>query len=590
MAASRIRKSTGRHPTPLPLAAFLARLAFQDAGAEVADVLDPACGDGRLLGAVLDCAGRERSSGLRLTGIDLDEEALSSARGKLRGRAVAALHLVRGDFLLGFEEGAEGGLWPPHAGLRLVEGFDLIIANPPYVRTQVLGAARSRRLSRTLGLSDRVDLYHAFVAGMARCLRPGGRLALLCSNRFLTTRSGSSMRGLLRRQFKVERIIDLGDTGLFSAAVLPAIVIARKNRSGPQVRRPAGQASPQEDAAPFMRILRHRGSPPSEPVPPHPDVLQAIAGGAEGLITAGGRRFVIDRGTLELPDADSSPWTPRREASRGWSARISEKTAMTFGAVLRIRVGLKTTADAIFIRRDWTHLQNRVRPEPELLRPLLTHEVAAPYLPLRQPQKRVLYPHTKRHGRRCPVDLARYPGAAGYLQQFQERLAAREYLRKAGRQWYELWVSQDPEAWGAPKLVLPDISEQPRCFLDESGALVNGDCYWLTTREGVDHRMLLLVLAVANSSLGSRFYDEYCSNRLYSGRRRYITQYLSRFPLPDISHPVALRILDLVSLRLALRPEPGPEHQELERRIDSLVWQAFGLEPEPRRSSVQITA
>lgn len=380
------------------------------------------------------------------------------------------------------------------------------------------------------------------------------------------------MRGLLRRQFELEQMIDLGDTGLFEAAVLPAIVIARK-RQNEDARRDAAPV-------PCVRILRHRGSPPSGSVPSHPGILAAITEGAENHITVAGRPFVIDRGTLEMPEPDSTPWTLRREASREWAARLSEKTAMTFGDALRVRVGLKTTADAIFIRADWSRLQDGRRPEAELLHPLLTHDVAAPYLALRAPEKQVLYPHTTRDGRRQPVDLARFPLAARYLEQFRERLEARDYLRKAGREWFELWVPQDPEAWAGPKLVVPDISEQPRFFLDRSGALVNGDCYWLTTKEGVDRSVLLLALAVANSSLGARFYDEFCSNRLYSGRRRYITQYLSRFPLPHLSTPESLQILELVGLRLTLPPGTGPRQCELERRIDSLVRQAFGSMPE----------
>ena len=44
-----------------------------------------------------------------------------------------------------------------------------------------------------------------------------------------------------------------------------------------------------------------------------------------------------------------------------------------------------------------------------------------------------------------------------------------------------------------------------------------------------------LILAVANSSFAVEFYDAVCGNRLYSGRRRFITQYVKRFPLPRLA-------------------------------------------------------
>ncbi len=110
--------------------------------------------------------------------------------------------------------------------------FDAVIANPPYVRTQVLGAATSQTLARRFGLTGRVDLYHAFTKAMANVLKPGGILGLLTSNRFLTVKSGASLRRLLRIEFHLEAIYDLGDTRLFAAAVLPVIVVARKQRGG----------------------------------------------------------------------------------------------------------------------------------------------------------------------------------------------------------------------------------------------------------------------------------------------------------------------------------------------------------------------
>jgi adenine-specific DNA-methyltransferase len=77
--------------------------------------------------------------------------------------------LAAGDFTR-----APGGGAPPGR-------FDLIITNPPYVRTQVLGAEASRQLAARFQLQGRIDLTHAFVAAMRQLLAPGGVIALLCS-------------------------------------------------------------------------------------------------------------------------------------------------------------------------------------------------------------------------------------------------------------------------------------------------------------------------------------------------------------------------------------------------------------------------
>ena len=77
------------------------------------------------------------------------------------------------------------------------------------------------------------------------------------------------------------------------------------------------------------------------------------------------------------------------DESRSWLEATRSRTVMHFGDIADIRVGIKTTADNVFIREDWDEL----RPEAELLRPLLTHHVAARWRVGRTTTTRVLYPH-----------------------------------------------------------------------------------------------------------------------------------------------------------------------------------------------------
>jgi len=538
-------KATGAHFTPPGLARFLARLALDHVNRRGSlSVLDPACGDGRLLHALAEEAGPTR---LQMVGVDQDGGCCHAANERLRSMPGVRISTRHGDFLRLVTENDTLGR------------FDLVIANPPYVRTQVLGAEVSRRLARELGLSGRVDLYHAFIAAMTRVLAPGGTLALLCSNRFLTTRSGRAVRATLRSQFQLERILDLGDTKLFGAAVLPAIVIARRTNT------------PRPAACAFVRAYEVRdGSATIEAARAAPPILAALHSEQAELARRGGALIRIERGTLATGHGDDEPWTLSSARTEAWLARIRERTARTFGDVGKIRVGIKTTADRVFIRPTWGDLDESVRPEPVLLRPLITHECAGRWR-TGDPQREVLYPHAVTGGKRSAVDLARFPRARTYLEQHREHLERRRYVIDAGREWYEIWVPQDPGAWAAPKIVWPDISEAPRFGLDESGAVVNGDCYWLTLHEGLSEDWLSLLLGVANSSLAVRFYDAVCGNRLYAGRRRFITQYVARFPLPDLEHPSSRAVVRAVRDLVANPAEPESRESDL----DALVERAF---------------
>ncbi|MGX7823680.1 Eco57I restriction-modification methylase domain-containing protein [Actinokineospora sp. 24-640] len=505
------RKRHGLHYTPPALAAFVAERALAAAPAGPLRVLDPACGDGELLAAVA-----QRRPDAVLTGYDLDERAVHIAQARLPDAAIA-----HKDFLDG----------PPP------ERFDLVITNPPYVRTQVLGS-QAAHLAKRFGLRGRVDLAHPFVAMAPQLLADGGVLALLCSNRFLSTRAGENVRTVLTRDLAVREVFDLGDTRLFAAAVLPAVVIAVKG----QEQRPAHYATAYTTDQPATGT----------------DLFAALLDTQDSVITLQGRNYAVLTGTLDDWRLSTPERARRREAT-------DRHTWRTVGDIAKIRVGIKTTADPVFIA-DWDALPPDRRPEDALLRPLLSHTDLQAWATPAEPRLKVLYPYLDLATRQV-VDLAEHPRAAAYLAGHRERLEARAYLAKAGREWFEIWVPQRPALWRAPKIVFPDISPDPRFTLDRSGAVVNGDCYWITlaeTGEDVAH----LVLGVANSTFGLRFYDEVCGNRLYAGRRRWITQYVARLPLPDPDGAPGRRI---IALARALTRGAGDRAE-----MDDAVAAAFG--------------
>lgn len=273
------------------------------------------------------------------------------------------------------------------------------------------------------------------------------------------------------------------------------------------------------------------------------------------------------------------PWRMSRPGTDAWLRRIGDTTWRTFGEVARIRVGIKTTADRVFISDHWD--DQPLRPEAELLRSLLTHHDLAPWRIERAHDTRVLYPYDVSQPRRTPVDLREYPGAQAYFAQHRETLSAREYLTGTGRPWFEIWVPQRPDLWCRPKVVFPDISVAPRFALDRSGAVVNGDCYWMSLSDIGDEQIAYLLMGVANSALGLHFYDAVCGNRLYAGRRRWITQYVTRLPLPDPGTPAARSLIALA--REFAEGTAEPDIALLDERVaDAFGLRSGGLRPDTR--------
>ncbi len=227
----------------------------------------------------------------------------------------------------------------------------------------------------------------------------------------------------------------------------------------------------------------------------------------------------------------------------------------------KIRVGIKTTADNVFIGNHWSGDLSRI----ELLRPLITHRNAGKIIPNNADMWQILYTHTCVNGKKTVYDIEKYPNAKKYLYQHYEQLSARSYVQKAHRNWYEIWVPQNPDSWKSRKIVFRDISETPQFWLDESGAIVNGDCYWIEINSDISEDMVYLALAVVNSKFIEKYYDTKFHTKLYSGKRRFMAQYVEDFPLPPLESSYAKETISVVKRIIS-----GLSSEEESRSISTL--------------------
>ena len=351
------------------------------------------------------------------------------------------------------------------------------------------------------------------------------------------------------------------------AAVLPSVLLARGT--------PDSQ-HPHTNGIAYSSIYETNDTAIAEAE----DVLSALNADNDTVIAIpDGRHFRVRHGVLDNGGDPEGIWRVATQATDQWLATVEANTWETFRRIGKIRVGVKSTADKVFIRNDWSNLPDG---RPELLRPLITRKCARRFKAVvpENPKhiKEILYPHEATESGRAAVDLGRYPKSASYLEKHRDALESRTYLIEAGRKWYELWVPQDPAAWPSPKLVFPDISDKPIFWIDTDGGVVNGECYWMQCENKDEQDLLWLALAVANSTFIEAFYDHRFNNKLYAGRRRYITQYVELFPLPNPKCDEAMIIIDLAKKIHA--KTPSTEADQLAVDLDARIWRVFGLSTE----------
>ncbi len=558
------KKAAGETYTPKNLADFVAEKIVEVFEAYPIErplrVIDPAVGDGNLLLSLLEILYKRSNIDIEIYGFDLNQNALDIAKSRVsRLFPKLLVNFKAEDFLeyvlrnFGVETNSNLNLFKPSSP----EAYDLIIANPPYVRTQILGVEHTQLIAKQFGLNGRVDLYHAFIVAMAQVLKPRGIAGIIVSNRFLTTRSGTSVRKALRQNFHLRHIWDLGDTKLFDAAVLPAVLLV-EGKNGYNLGIPK-----------FTSIYETGKEPSMNAFSP----IEALS--LTGVVKIrDGRQFLVQHGKLKMSEMSEDVWRISTEKAEAWLDTVEKNTWGTFGDIGKIRVGVKTCADNIFIRTDWSDLP--VEEQPELLRPLITHHIARRFKAFTSEQTRqILYPHETVGGRRRTVNLFHYPCSKVYLERNRANLEARKYVIESGRKWYEIWVPQDPSAWSQTKLVFRDISEEPTFWIDQEGCVVNGDCYWLICENPTQTDLLWLAVAVGNSTFIERFYDYCFHNKLYARRRRFITQYVEKFPIPDPFSTIGKKITTMAKDIYECIPSAGAEALQVE--LNLMVWESFGL-------------
>lgn len=553
-AATEIKK-TGATFTPRALAEFLANeLVSYSKSKNNLVVLDPACGDGALLSAI---QASLPGSILKLVGYDTNADYLQQAGIILRKNNNVVLN--QEDFL-----SVCSGQVDLFGGKTLAEFADIVIANPPYVRTQILGAKRAQQLSRLYNLSGRIDLYFPFMIAMTNALKKGGLIGVITSNRYLCTKSGADIRKFLLDHYDILDIIDLGDTKLFDAAVLPAIFIGRKKVS--KTAKPSSVGK-------FRSIYEHPVQEMRIGIPTIDSFFDILTKDTSGVYYVAGHIYDYKSGLLKHSPDKTALWQMSAADENEWIDTINSNKSFRIGDRFKVRVGIKSCADRVFINGLWN--EEKIAIEDELLAPLISQENIDTWRIDRSTMPLILYPHYSVNGKRMVYNIERFPHARKYLESHREELEKREYLLKANRTWYEYWVPQNPALWHLPKVVFPDISLYPRFCYDESGAIVNGNCYWMCANTESERQLLLLIEGVCNSDVMVKYHDLCFNNKLYSGRRRYLSQYIEQYPMPDPNSNFAKEIVKVVD---GINKDTNPVTRDSSvKYLNALVRQAFGF-------------
>jgi adenine-specific DNA-methyltransferase len=203
------RKLRGGYYTPLELAQYLVKWGIRD---DTQRILEPSCGDGNFVLAVLQRLSNVSGLSPSITAIELMPDELNKAKDRIKqfGQNGAKIDWVRQDFFEAFSHLRENGR------------FNLIIGNPPFIRFQYFDDD-SRNLAfshlRYAGYKPTklANAWAAFVQLSIELLQEGGRLAMVLPAELLQVKYAHELRDRLATQF--EHIVIVG----FKRLVFPEI-------------------------------------------------------------------------------------------------------------------------------------------------------------------------------------------------------------------------------------------------------------------------------------------------------------------------------------------------------------------------------
>ncbi len=502
-------------------------------------ILEPSFGDGDFLVPIVErlmCSYRkhydsddtalEKLSNC-VVGVELHRDTHAQTRDKIADvlighglpRATACLlskrWLVQDDFLL----------------TKLSASFTHVVGNPPYLRQEMIPLALIDAYRKTFStVYDRADLYIPFFERGLSLLTEGGKLSFICSDRWMKNRYGGPLRKLIASRYHVEHYIDMVGTNAFKSEVTayPAIFTIARNQDDTNQGDTTKVARQPRIDAPYLERLA--GALTTKDVADHPLVTvasHAVKGYQPWLLDAGEQLSLV--------------------------RSLEERFPTLEEAGGKVGIGVASGCDRVYIG-PYDELEVE---EARKLPLLMASDIRSGTLSWAG--RGIVNPFDE-HGK--VVALADYPKLTAFFQEHEDVIRKRNVAKRNATAWYRTIDRIYQPLTYRPKLLIPDIMDNPTIVYDTGRFYPHHNLYWITS-ESWDLRALQTVL---RSSITKLFVSLY-SVKMRGGYLRYQAQNLRRIRLPTF---------DAVSVLLRERLRALAEEADT-AQVDAAVFELYGL-------------
>ena len=304
----------------------------------------------------------------------------------------------------------------------MLETFDLIIGNPPYIRHEQIPELKKsayRRLYDTF--SHRSDIYIGFFEKGLKLLSAEGKLCYICSNRWMKAKYGERLRQLISKDYGLEAIIDIEDDNAF-----------------------------EEKVSAYASVVLITASPTSN---------------YRHMAIEDERNHKLSLTEIETPlTPTTSVWFGHPSWEQDTELRSIEEQGFKIG------IGVATGADKIYVGKD-------LPIEPDVLLPIaLSKDIRAGEL--HWSGNYLFNPY--KVGSTDLIELSNYPKATAYLEQHKEVITRRHTAKASPQKWFKTIDRVYPELVSVPKLLIPDMKKNCMFPIDEGNYYPHHNLYYIT--------------------------------------------------------------------------------------------------------------
>jgi len=418
-------------------------------------------------------------------------------------------------------------------------GFDIVIANPPYVEHKKLKGVSNLLKGRFRAYSGTADLYVYFYEVALNILRKKGILSFISSNKFIRTKYGVNLRAVLA-EYKINNIVDFTKVHIFDALVASCILIVSKDN-------------------PIDNIIVSF-------------VDNAFIGDLTGFIER--NHILVSSMTLK-----SDIWHLEDQAKLKIKQKIEYKI-IKLGEIEGVKIfrGVTTGFNLAFVidKKIKNNLITQDLKSKDIIKPLLQGRNIGKWVYLRD-NKFLIF---TRRG----ININKYKGVKNYLAGFKKELEPGKGRKPGQYKWFEI---QDNTAYypefEKEKIVWGLTANKWAFAFDNESNFLPSNGYILTSSK----IQVKYLLALLNSKL-MKFYFSFIGIMTAGGAFTLKHETINNFPIKTSSEEKQNSIIAFVEkILLVIKSDDylnNPRKQakviKLEDQINQFVYKLYDLTPE----------